>query len=149
MTRPFDIIVPAAGTGTRMQASLRRGQDNSAQLPKQYLELAGVAILERTLLRLLELKPRRLCLVVAAEDNYWQQLPSSVHREVTLGGETRAESVQAGLAALDADEQELVLVHDSVRPLFDLEVVRQLLDRAETSPNGALGAERLVRTIWH
>jgi 2-C-methyl-D-erythritol 4-phosphate cytidylyltransferase len=44
------------------------------------------------------------------------------------GGSTRNESTRNGLAALDADADDVVVVHDAVRPLVSLEVMRRAID---------------------
>lgn len=143
MTRRFHIIVPAAGTGTRMAASL--GTDN--YLPKQYLQLAGKPILERTLSRLALLEPASLCLVVGASDSHWQALPSTKNCQVTEGGATRAESVMAGLLHLKPAADDIVLVHDAVRPLFTETEVRDLIKTAMSGADGALLVTPVVDTL--
>jgi len=106
-------VVPAAGIGARM----------GADLPKQYLPLAGTPVLVHALARLAA-HPRIAGIVLAlrAADPYWPELgfacPKPLH--VVTGGASRAASV---LAALDwlADRQASglpVLVHDAVRPLL-------------------------------
>jgi 2-C-methyl-D-erythritol 4-phosphate cytidylyltransferase/2-C-methyl-D-erythritol 2,4-cyclodiphosphate synthase len=62
------------------------------------------------------------------------------------GGDTRAQSVQNGLAALDAGDETLVLVHDAARPLLTTAAIARLLAALETSP-GALLALPLADTI--
>jgi 2-C-methyl-D-erythritol 4-phosphate cytidylyltransferase len=145
MSGRFHIIVPAAGSGTRMAASL----GNAAEQPKQYLTLAGKAILERTLEKLLALQPTNLCLVVSEHDEHWRSLPSTKHCTVTHGGLTRMDSVQAGLHALQLEDSDIVLVHDGVRPLFAPADVERLLVAAEQAPAGALLATPVIDTLKH
>lgn len=145
MSGRFHIIVPAAGSGTRMAASLGKAPDQ----PKQYLPLAGKAILERTLAKLLALKPDNLCLVVSKDDDHWQTLPSTKHCTVTRGGLTRMDSVLAGLRALQLNDSEIVLVHDGVRPLIATEDVERLFTVAQQAPDGALLATPVVDTLKH
>jgi 2-C-methyl-D-erythritol 4-phosphate cytidylyltransferase/2-C-methyl-D-erythritol 2,4-cyclodiphosphate synthase len=62
------------------------------------------------------------------------------------GGPTRAESVQAGLAALDADEGDVVLVHDAARPFVTSAHVAALL-AALDGADGAVPALPMADTV--
>lgn len=137
MSGVLSIIVPAAGKGLRM----------GHELPKQYLELNGIPILELTLLRLLQLQPKHLCLVVGAEDDRWRALPSAAHCQISIGGATRAESVLAGLISLDLDAEDMVLVHDAVRPLFRHDDVMRLVSVVGNSEHGGLLATPVIDTL--
>src|SRR5438445_12865286 len=94
-------VVPAAGRGTRFGSTI----------PKQYLPLAGKPLLLHTLERLAA-HPRIAGLVVALapRDPHWPQLTQLSGKPVRIveGGDERADSVLAGLAALaqeiDADD---------------------------------------------
>ncbi len=149
MTQRFHIIVPAAGSGTRMAASLAAEASEHANttLPKQYLALGGMPILAHTISRLLSLKPLSLCLVVGNDDIHWRELSDIDQCIVTHGGETRADSVAAGLARLNLSDDELVLVHDAVRPLFSAKDVKQLIMAASGSKAGAILAAPVVETL--
>jgi 2-C-methyl-D-erythritol 4-phosphate cytidylyltransferase/2-C-methyl-D-erythritol 2,4-cyclodiphosphate synthase len=111
-------VVPAAGRGVRFGS----GQN------KVFAPLAGKTVLEWTLDALL---PVCATLVVVARDdeqNDLRRLAASGKRTeivVTPGGATRQDSVACGLAMLDdRDGDDIVLVHDSARPL----VSRAILD---------------------
>lgn len=145
MAPVFDIVVPAAGSGSRMLASL--GGAAEASFPKQYMTVSGVAILELTLQRLIALKPRRICLVVAEGDEQWRELPSVSQCEIAQGGATRGDSVLAGINALAPDENDLILVHDCVRPLFSAQSVTQLISSAASHADGAILALPVTDTL--
>lgn len=149
MVQRFHIIVPAAGTGTRMAASLAAGEKQTVRrdLPKQYLPLAGKPILAHTLSRLHALQPTSLCLVVGEQDEYWRELDGSEKCIVTIGGASRADSVAAGLERLDPDDEDLILVHDAVRPLFLKQEVERLIDVASKSKAGAILAAPVIETL--
>lgn len=91
--------------------------------PKQYLTIGGSTILEHTLRRLAE-SPAvdSVTPVVAAEDPYWPEVAEALRDVAAVtapapGGAERHESVANGLAALpEGADEELVLVHDAVRP---------------------------------
>lgn len=130
---PFWVVIPAAGIGSRMQAAV----------PKQYLPLGRLTVLEHTLSCFLE-HPKLLGVVVclAAEDNCWASLAVSKHPTIqtTIGGKERADSVLAGLSLLakQAQADDWVLVHDAARPNLQREDLDKLLLVASTDPVGGL-----------
>ena len=118
------VIIPAAGLGTRM-ASAPSAKGKKPTASKQFTELAGTPILIRTLrqfaaspavteiyiaLRANEIDGFRARLKKEAEDG----LAARVH--LVEGGEHRQHSVANTIAALSATPDDIVLVHDAVRP---------------------------------
>jgi 2-C-methyl-D-erythritol 4-phosphate cytidylyltransferase/2-C-methyl-D-erythritol 2,4-cyclodiphosphate synthase len=109
-----------------------------ASCPKQFLELAGLPILVRTCRAFLDLESIRW-VAVAAPTDYLQHTidllclhlaPDHMARMLfTVGGATRQDSVRAGLNALPA-AIELVLVHDAARPLVDQAIILRCLHGA-------------------
>lgn len=109
-----------------------------ASCPKQFLELAGLPMLVRTCRAFLDLESIRW-VAVAAPTDYLQHTidllrlhlaPDHMARMLfTVGGVTRQDSVRAGLNALPA-EIELVLVHDAARPLVDQAIILRCLHGA-------------------
>ncbi len=154
-------VVPAAGAGRRM------GTD----IPKQYLQIHGKAVIDWTLQTLLS-HPDIESLVVAlsADDEYWPDTLSASDSRVrtVTGGEERCHSVLNALEALApaAGENDWVLVHDAARPCVRLEDVSRLIRRASAGVGGVLGVPvhdtmkrtdaqgRIVETVerkqlWH
>src|ERR1043166_3390188 len=107
MARHF-ALVPAAGSGSRMHASI----------PKQYLEIAGKPLLWHALRRL-SAEPRieRVYLVLARGDVHFDthDWSSFAGKLVTLrsGGETRAQSVLNALISIEGETsaRDWILVH--------------------------------------
>lgn len=133
-------LVPAAGSGTRMQSAL----------PKQYLSLQGGTVAEQTLTRLLAYGLiDSIVVATAANDLWWPQLAIAHHPRIrsALGGASRAESVRNGLLVLlqQAREQDWVLVHDIARPCVRLSDIDALVQGS--GPEGAVLAAPLVDTI--
>jgi 2-C-methyl-D-erythritol 4-phosphate cytidylyltransferase len=92
-----------------------------ADKPKQYLSLAGKAVLEQTLLRLLGVEQLSgIAVAISQEDPYWPELEIAGHPKVITapGGKERADSVLSGLRSIRerADDNDWVLVHDAARP---------------------------------
>lgn len=133
-------LVPAAGTGTRMAASL----------PKQYLTLRGATVAEHTLNRLLAFAPiEQVVVCTAASDLWWPQLGIAHHKRIrsVRGGDSRAQSVLNGLLALReiCTPNDWVLVHDMARPCVRLSDIETLL--RECGPAGAILAAPVTDTI--
>jgi 2-C-methyl-D-erythritol 4-phosphate cytidylyltransferase len=144
MALPADVrlyaLVPAAGSGSRMAASL----------PKQYLSLRGCTVAEHTLSRLLAFAPiQQIVVATSASDLWWPQLGIAHHKRIrsVLGGDTRAESVLNGLRALKevSSERDWVLVHDMARPCVRLSDIETLL--RESGPEGAILAAPISDTV--
>ena len=122
------VLIPAAGMGRRMGASVN----------KQYLDLAGKPILAHTL-ALFDQHPQveHIYLILPADEiDYCRQQiiePYSFTkvRELVPGGAERQDSVRNGLRALEKDgldqPERIVLVHDGARPLFDPQLLPELL----------------------
>lgn len=109
------VIIVAGGSGTRM----------GGPVPKQFLPLCGRPVLMHTLARFHAASPRtRLILVLPEEQQArWRALCAAhgfaVAHTVVAGGATRFESARRGLAAIPADAEGLVGVHDGVRPFVN------------------------------
>jgi len=116
-----------------------------ASVPKQYLNLAGKTILDRTLERLVSYsKLEQVVVAVSSNDLHWPKLEMSRHTKVTsvVGGEQRSQSVLNGLRSIEsiADEQDWVLVHDAARPCVRLSDIEKLVASvADSSVGGLLG----------
>nr|WP_269751497.1 2-C-methyl-D-erythritol 4-phosphate cytidylyltransferase [Paraneptunicella aestuarii] len=115
-----------------------------ANCPKQYLPLAGKTLLECTLERLISHNQiNHIVLAISPEDEYFPQLPIANADWLTVvkGGKERADSVLAGLEALNAEYNESsdwVLVHDAARPCITHSDLDKLLALYETGIGGIL-----------
>lgn len=136
------VIIPAAGSGSRMGNSL----------PKQYLPLAGEPMLAQTL-RLFTVHARIAGVVLALADGdaYWSGIDPELRGQVrtVTGGAERSDSVRAGMAALQgiAAETDWVLVHDAARPCLRPADLDRLLDTLADDPVGGLLAVPVHDTL--
>ena len=116
----------AAGSGTRM----------GAQMPKQFLELDGKAILQKTIEVFQEACPGISVITVLPQDHisYWRQYCLDRNficpQILVSGGITRFHSVRNALDRVP--DGAVVAVHDGVRPLLSPELVREIFKAAET-----------------
>ena len=124
-------VVPAGGRGARM----------GAEMPKQYLQLAGATILEHTLRRLLD-EPRVHGVVVALApgDARGEAIcaPLGPRVQIAPGGAERCHSVLNGLGALPAVDADWALVHDAARPCLRPADLARLLDTLADDPVGGI-----------
>ena len=131
-------IIPAAGLGTRMAAAETAPRSAVGKGPsKQFAELHGVPILVHTL-RKFAASPRVTEIYVALRkaeaDSFRPRLEKEVlGKKVHLveGGEHRQQSVANALAAVKAAPDDIILVHDAVRPLVDEEIIDNVVQGAE------------------
>jgi 2-C-methyl-D-erythritol 4-phosphate cytidylyltransferase len=143
------IIIPAAGLGTRM------GVAHAGQTPlrsKQFLELDGVPIVIHTL-RKFAAAPKVDSIWIAMRKPEIEiftptleraGLSKSVH--LIEGGEHRQESVGNVLDALPAEPDDLVLIHDAVRPFVSQETIAGVIEQA-TRYGAAIAGVPAIDTI--
>jgi 2-C-methyl-D-erythritol 4-phosphate cytidylyltransferase len=112
-------------TGAAVLVAAGSGQRLGADTPKAFVTVAGATLLEHAVARFRAVPELAAPVVVAPAGyvEYAQQLSGST---VVVGGATRQASVAAGLAALPADV-DLVLVHDVARPFVPVEVIERVL----------------------
>ena len=125
MERKKFVIIMAAGSGTRM----------GAQMPKQFLELDGKAILQKTIEVFQEACPGISVITVLPQDHisYWRQYCLDRNficpQILVSGGITRFHSVRNALDRVP--DGAVVAVHDGVRPLLSPELVRDIFKEAK------------------
>ena len=119
------MIIPAAGSGTRMNSTV----------PKQFLHLAGKPLLVYSVETFAQCD--FVSQVVVAVSEEWRtpvvkMLAEMISQQskitVVVGGRRRQDSVRNGLDALD-ESIDVVLVHDGARPLISA----SLIERCHTS----------------
>jgi 2-C-methyl-D-erythritol 4-phosphate cytidylyltransferase len=120
-------ILLAAGEGNRF----------GPELPKQFVRLAGEQILARSLRIIAAAGVDTI--VVVANPNWMAETQAVVAAEapgiptsVVAGGATRNESTRNGLLSLDAAADDVIVVHDAVRPLVPIEVIQRAIEPVAT-----------------
>ncbi len=136
MHMKYNVVVPAAGVGKRMQASK----------PKQYLMLGDKTVLETTLEQLIS-HPSidHVYLVLNPNDPYFpnSQLHGATWLTCIDGGEERVNSVLNGLRQVTSS---WVLVHDAARPCVSHQDIDNLL-ALQRGGSGGLLAHRVRDTM--
>jgi 2-C-methyl-D-erythritol 4-phosphate cytidylyltransferase len=122
-------IIVAAGQGTRMQDTQR----------KQYLSLAGLPILTRTLVVFDKCELVEQIVVVIPQDdfNFCRKNilePAGLAAKILLapGGRRRQDSVFNGLKAVDPGCS-IVAIHDGVRPFLQVDQLVECIEGARES----------------
>lgn len=131
------VIIPAAGLGTRMtQAPDARSKKPAAS--KQFSEIGGTPILIHTL-RKFAASPEVSAIYVALRANeivgFRARLQadkdlSAKKIELVEGGEHRQQSVANAITAVAANADDIVLVHDAVRPFVTKEIIHDVIEAA-------------------
>jgi len=131
------VIIPAAGLGTRMAPV--SGAKDKAHPSKQFTDLAGTPILIHTLRKFAQIDEVNEIWVALRESEIagfrerLQQDAKDVLRkkvEFVTGGEHRQQSVEHALKAIRAKADDIVLVHDAVRPLVTPEIIHDVIQAA-------------------
>jgi 2-C-methyl-D-erythritol 4-phosphate cytidylyltransferase/2-C-methyl-D-erythritol 2,4-cyclodiphosphate synthase len=138
---PTAALIVAAGRGDRF----------GAQVPKQYAQLGGMALLRRTVLVFLHhpsVDQVRVVIGPRPEDRalYEAAVAGLDLMTPVPGGETRQESVRLGLESLADSPPERVLVHDAARPFADSGLIGRVLDALATV-DGAIPAVPVVDSL--
>ncbi|MFT4299366.1 MAG: 2-C-methyl-D-erythritol 4-phosphate cytidylyltransferase [Aeromicrobium sp.] len=153
--RPVTVwaLVLAGGTGSRF----------GSEQPKQLLDLGGRSVFARSVDALAgHRRVDRIVLVThAASAPEAERIAAAEPKVVSVvaGGDTRAASTRAGLAAVPAwGDDDLVLVHDAARPLVPPAVIDACVSALDNNDAATpalecvdtvveVDADRMVRTI--
>jgi 2-C-methyl-D-erythritol 4-phosphate cytidylyltransferase len=122
-------IVVAGGRGSRFGAA------------KQFARLGGATVLERSIAT-----TARVCngvVVALPAESGWQPVPPVV---AVAGGDTRADSVRAALAAVPADAT-IVVVHDAARPLASPLLFAAVIAAVRAGADAAVPALAVTDTV--
>ena len=123
-------IILAGGTGQRMRSS---------GMPKQFLKVYGKPIIIYTLEKFVTCKEVDSIVVVCNPQyiDYMEELVNTYgysNVNVVSGGKDRQGSVQSGIDCLSfkgAKEDDLVIIHDGVRPLIDQMTILENIKMAQ------------------
>lgn len=126
-------MIAAAGSGQRLGAGG----------PKAFVEVGGRPLIAWSLAAFAAAETIGEVVVVAPAGCRGE--PALAGCEVVPGGDTRAESVVAGLRAVRGD---VVVVHDAARPLVTTELIDRVVGRLEESEaDGVIAAAPVADTL--
>jgi 2-C-methyl-D-erythritol 4-phosphate cytidylyltransferase len=133
--------VPSAGAGQVGAIVVAAGRGDRFGAPKQFLELAGTRLVDRAVDACT--RAGAAVVVVLPADVAWDGPP--VHAAVA-GGATRSDSVRAGLTALPATV-EVVVVHDAARPLASAVLFDAVIAAVRGGADAAVPAVPVADTL--
>jgi len=121
----ISVIIPAAGSGSRM----------GGVVPKPYMNLAGLPVLSYTL-RCFDLPDQIAMIVLAISDDCHNLAQDairisgiSVPVKIVQGGAERLDSIRNAMQHIP-DQTRLVAIHDAVRPFVDNNLFMRLIEAA-------------------
>ena len=128
-------LLLAGGKGTRM---------GNTGVPKQFMNIKGQPVIVRTLKKLLK-QPKINKIVIVCNKSYCAYLADllqeySFNKDiyVTEGGEKRFDSIFSGIKYINKtfhpDSSDSFMIHDSVRPFIDDEVLSKAIDSSKEYP---------------
>jgi len=141
------VIVPAAGLGTRM-APAAAAKPKKKSPTKQFKELGGVPILVHTLRKFAAAPEVHEIIIALRKDEIAgfheqleKQFPEILSKRLQMveGGEHRQDSVANALARTAADPEDIVLVHDAVRPFVTPEIITNVIEAARKHGSAIAG----------
>ncbi len=144
-------IIPAAGLGTRMAAPAKDKKVPS----KQFAELGGTPILIHTLRKFAACpEVSEICFALRPGEipgfrsRLEQESQEVLQKKLQLveGGEHRQQSVAHALDAISAAPDDIVLVHDAVRPFVSAEIIHEVI-RAALKHGAAIAGVPAVDTV--
>ena len=148
------VIIPAAGLGTRM-ASAPGAKAKKPAATKQFTELGGTPILIHTLRKFMaspEVSEIYIALRANEIDGFHARLEKEakdiLQKKIHLveGGDHRQHSVSNAMRSVSAGEDDIVLVHDAVRPFVTEEIIHNVIQAARKY-GAAIAALPAVDTV--
>lgn len=137
----FHIIIPAAGSGSRM----------ASEIPKQYMLLCGKPLISHCIETFFNhSRIASIHVALSPFDTFWNGLtpePASKLKLHYTGGDTRAQTVLNTLLKINVAEEDWILVHDAARPGLTHHLLDNLLNSLESDPVGGLLAMPVSDTL--
>jgi 2-C-methyl-D-erythritol 4-phosphate cytidylyltransferase len=141
------VIIPAAGLGTRMAPPAAAKFKKKAP-SKQFRQLDGVPILIHTLRKFAAAPAVHEIIVALRKDemadfrtHFEKPYPEILKKRLQLveGGEHRQNSVANALAHASAEPDDIILVHDAVRPFVTQEIITNVIEAAQRHGSAIAG----------
>lgn len=126
------VIIVAGGQGSRMKS----------EIPKQYLSVKGIPIIIRAIQCFLNFSSE-MKIIVCVHPSYRAHMENLLKTfnlnehgiQITLGGDTRFQSVKNGLHLITDQEPAVVGIHDAARPFVSKTTIEQCFETARTRGN--------------
>lgn len=116
-------LILFAGSGKRIHSDI----------PKQFIKINDIDLVIYTIKKF-EDNPHIDEIVLVTSESYLPYVETFADKhqltkvkKVVIGGKTRQESVRLGLASLDYDDNDNILIHDGDRPLVSNAIINQVI----------------------
>lgn len=136
------VLIPSAGKGKRL----------NAPLPKQFLKVNRKEILIHTLLKFQKAK-RVDEIIIATNKNFIDLTEKLIDKysiskvsKIVVGGKERQDSVYQALLNCQASDNDLICVHDAVRPFIYSDEIDEIIKFA-TKKKCVIAASKAIDTI--
>lgn len=122
-----------------------------SQTPKQFLELGGKTVLQRSIERFLEAVPDMKIITVLPKEHFgtWKELcvkfALDCPQTLVEGGFTRFHSVKNALAKVP--DGSIVFIHDGVRPFVSAALIREMASMMQHGQRALVPAIPVVDTL--
>jgi 2-C-methyl-D-erythritol 4-phosphate cytidylyltransferase len=130
------VIIPAGGKGLRVGIAAKGNAT-----PKQYLKVGGKEIIVYTL-QVFQKNELIDKIIIAAEPNFFNLLLRLIKKYkltkvklIVEGGKTRQDTVYNALLSSEADDNDLIVVHDAARALLPQDVLTNAISTAKKKGN--------------
>lgn len=136
------VLIPSAGKGKRLKAPL----------PKQFLKVNKKEILIHTLLKFQ--KANRVDEIIIATDRKFLELTEKLVEKykiskvskIVIGGKERQDSVYHALLNCESSDNDLICVHDAVRPFISSKEIDEIIEFA-SKKKCVIAASKAIDTI--
>ena len=129
------VIIPASGSGERF----------GSKIPKQFLKIEGKEIISHTLERFNSIKIIDE-IIISTKLEYFMRISTILRRynlrkvsKIVEGGKRRQDSVYNALINMDCGKDDLILIHDAVRPFISRKKITELIKAAQKDNCAILG----------
>lgn len=129
------VIIPASGSGERF----------GSKTPKQFIKIKGKEIIAITLEKFNSIKLTDE-IIISTKLEYFVRISAILKKynfrkvkKIVEGGKLRQDSVYNALINLECEKDDLILIHDAVRPFISKRKILELIKAAEKEKCVILG----------
>jgi 2-C-methyl-D-erythritol 4-phosphate cytidylyltransferase len=129
------VIIPASGSGERF----------GSKTPKQFLKIEGKEIIAHTLGKFNSLKAVDE-IIISTKLEYFIKISSIIKKynfrkvkKIVQGGKLRQDSVYNALISIECEKDDLILIHDAVRPFISKQKIIELINESKKGKCVILG----------
>ena len=129
------VIIPASGSGERF----------GSKIPKQFLKIEGKEIIAHTLEKFNSIKLIDE-IIISTKLEYFVKISAILKKynlrkvsKIVEGGKRRQDSVYNALITSESDYDDMLLIHDAVRPFISKKKIMELIKAAEKEKCVILG----------